>query len=287
MANRHSPPPPQAPQMTAAQMQTAISRIQRGIRELQDFDPTTVRDRSDVRIKSLEASIKQVLTQAFSDESERRLYEAAASLDRAPLTMGAKTPLQEVVQGLTRGKEQAIELLNRAIQALEDKIADLGEAASQDPAVVSAELSKDVFIVHGHDSLAKAEVARVIERAGLNAVILHEQPNAGRTIIEKFEGHGGSAGFAVVLLTPDDVGGPDREQLRPRARQNVIGEMFWFAGKLGRQRVCALKKGDVEMPSDFAGVGYTEMDDRGAWKTELLRELDAAGYEVDWRKALA
>jgi len=63
--------------------------------------------------------------------------------------------------------------------------------------------------------------------------------------------------------------------------------MFWFAGKLGRQRVCALKKGDVEMPSDFAGVGYTEMDDREGWKTKLLRELDAAGYEVDWRKALA
>ena len=287
MANRHSPPPPQAPQMTAAQMQTAISRIQRGIRELQDFDPTTVRDRSDVRIKSLEASIKQVLTQAFSDESERRLYEAAASLDRAPLTMGAKTPLQEVVQGLTRGKEQAIELLNRAIQALEDKIADLGEAASQDPAVVSAELSKDVFIVHGHDSLAKAEVARVIERAGLNAVILHEKPNAGRTIIEKFEAHGGSSGFAVVLLTPDDVGGPNRGDLRPRARQNVIGEMFWFAGKLGRGRICALKKGDLEIPTDFAGIVYTDMDDRGTWKAKLLQELETAGYEVDWSKALA
>jgi predicted nucleotide-binding protein len=148
-------------------------------------------------------------------------------------------------------------------------------------------LSKDVFIVHGQDSPAKIEVARLIERAGLNAVILHEQSNEGRTIIEKFEKHGGSAGFAVVLLTPDDVGGPDREHLQPRARQNVIGEMFWFAGKLGRQRVCALKKGDVEMPSDFAGVGYTKMDDRGAWKIDLLKELKAAGYEVDWGKALA
>src|SRR6516225_7792305 len=285
MANRHSPPPPQAPKRTAAQMRNVISRIERGSRERQDFDPTTVRDRSDPRIGSLEASIKHVLTQAFSDESERRLYEAAASLDRAGISYAAKTPLEAVVRGLTRGKEQAIELLNRAIQALEDKITDLG--ISQEPAVDSAQFSKDVFIVHGHDDPAKMEVARLIERAGLNAVILHEKPNAGRTIIEKFEKYAGLAGFAVVLLTPDDVGGADRERLRPRARQNVIGEMFWFAGKLGRQRVCALKKGDVEMPSDFAGVGYTEMDDRGAWKTELLKELDAAGYEVDWRKALA
>jgi len=287
MANRRSSPPLQAPQLTAAQMRNRISRIQQRIGELQDFDPTTVGDRSDPRIKSLEVSIKQVLTQAFPDESERRLYEAAASLDRAGLSIIAKTPRQEVVQGLTQGKEQAIELLNGAITALEDKIDDLGEAASEEPATVSAEFSKDVFIVHGRDDPAKTEVARLIERAGLNAVILHEQPNAGQTIIEKFEEHGGSAGFAVVLLTPDDIGGPDREHLRARARQNVIGEMFWFAGKLGRQRVCALTKGDVEMPSDFAGVAYTKIDDRGAWKTDLLRELTAAGYEVDWGKALA
>src|SRR5215469_7078556 len=154
MANRHSPPPPQAPKRTAAQMRNVISRIERVIRELQDFDPTTVRDRSDPRIGSLEASIKHVLTQAFSDESERRLYEAAASLDRAGISYAAKIPLEEVVRGLTRGKEQAIELLNRAIQALKDKIAD-EETTSQEPAVVPAEFSKDVFIVHGHDDPAK------------------------------------------------------------------------------------------------------------------------------------
>jgi predicted nucleotide-binding protein len=121
----------------------------------------------------------------------------------------------------------------------------------------------------------------------LRTVILHEQANAGRTIIEKFEDHGGEVGFAVVLLTPDDVGGIPSAQLKPRARQNVIAEMGWFAGKLGRNRVCVLKKGDIEVPSDFAGVGYVDMDDRGAWKAELLKELAAAGYAVDWAKAMA
>jgi len=282
MAER-PPSPPQAPQRSATQMRTQISRIKRVIGELQDFDPKTIQDRSDVRIISLEVSIDQVLTDAFGSGPERQLYVGAANLDRAPLVMGG-TPLPEVVQGLIKGKDHAIALLNRAIQSLEDKIADVGDTAV---AVVPTEFSKDVFIVHGRDDPAKTEVARLIERSGLNAVILHEQPNAGRTIIEKFEKFGGSAGFAVVLLTPDDVGGPGRENLHPRARQNVIGEMFWFAGKLGRERVCALKKGDIEMPSDFVGVGYTKMDDLGAWKTELLRELNAAGYEVDWKKALA
>jgi predicted nucleotide-binding protein len=121
----------------------------------------------------------------------------------------------------------------------------------------------------------------------LRPTVLHERPNGGRTIIEKFEDHAGAVGFAVVLLTPDDEGGSVGGTMKPRARQNVIGKMFWFAGRLWRTRVCALKKGEVEIPSDFGGVVYTEMDDLGAWKTELLRELKTAGYTVDWLKALA
>jgi predicted nucleotide-binding protein len=170
------------------------------------------------------------------------------------------------------------------LAGIEKMVPASGQASTT--AVASPVGSRDVFIVHGHDGPAKIQVTRLIERAGLHPVILHEQPNAGRTIIEKFEAYGRSAGFAVVLLTPDDVGGPNANERRPRARQNVIGEMFWFAGRLGRERVCALKKGNVEMPSDFAGVTYTEMDEQGAWKQELLRELNAAGYKLDWQKAL-
>lgn len=147
--------------------------------------------------------------------------------------------------------------------------------------------SIEIFIVHGHDSAAKAEVARLIEHAGLAPTILHERANRGRTIFEKFETHGGAAGFAIILLTPDDVGGPTSDNLKPRARQNVVGEMFWFAGKLGRARICALKKGDIELPSDLVGLAYTEMDERGYWKVELLRELEAAGCAVDWKRALS
>jgi predicted nucleotide-binding protein len=144
--------------------------------------------------------------------------------------------------------------------------------------------SRDVFIVHGRDNRTKSDVKRLIKLAGLNPIILHEQVNEGRAIIEKFEAHGSSAGFAVVLLTPDDVGAPKGGKLRPRARQNVIGEMFWFAGKLGRKRVCALMKGDVEIPSDFAGFGYIQMNERG-WKDKVLSELSRATLKVDWQKA--
>ena len=117
-------------------------------------------------------------------------------------------------------------------------------------------------------------------------MILHEQPDGGRTIIEKFEEHA-EVGFAVALLTPDDVGAlkGDESNLNPRARQNVIFEFGYFIGKLHRERVCALVKGDVEKPSDYDGVLYIPLDDSGGWKTGLIRELKDAGFEVDANKA--
>jgi len=142
---------------------------------------------------------------------------------------------------------------------------------------VAAQQSKKVFVVHGHDSEAKESAARFIERLELEAIILHEQPNAGRTVIEKFEQYT-DVGFAVVLLTPDDVGAAKdkRASLQPRARQNVVLELGYFLGKLGRSRVCALYKSGVEIPSDFDGVLYIELDDKGAWRTKLAQELSNA-----------
>ncbi len=145
--------------------------------------------------------------------------------------------------------------------------------------------TRDVFIVHGHDDAAREEVARFLSKADFNPVILHEQASGGRTVIEKLEKYA-DVGFAVILLTPDDVGGPKDGTMQPRARQNVIAELFYFIGKLGRERVCALKKGDLEIPSDIGGVVYVPLDAGGGWRQTLLRELEAVAYEVDWGKAM-
>lgn len=139
-----------------------------------------------------------------------------------------------------------------------------------------------VFIVHGHDGEARETVARFLEKLSLEAIVLHEQPNKGLTIIEKVERHSDVA-FAVVLLTPDDIGSKKEEgvNLKPRARQNVILELGYFLGRLGRNHVTALIKGSVEKPSDFDGVVYVDMDTAGAWKALLGRELKASGMNVD------
>ncbi len=130
---------------------------------------------------------------------------------------------------------------------------------------------------------ALSTVARLIEHLKLVPVILNEQPNKGRTIIEKFVDHA-NVGFAIVLLTPDDRGGlfSDKyENQKPRARQNVILELGFFLCKLGRERVCALCKGDVETPSDYDGVVYVKLDEGGAWRIAVGKELKAAGYNID------
>ncbi|MGR9438413.1 TIR domain-containing protein (plasmid) [Rhizobium leguminosarum] len=142
--------------------------------------------------------------------------------------------------------------------------------------------SNKVFIVHGHDDGALDKLARFLERLKLEVIILKEQPNQGRTIIEKYEGCAEEVGFAVVLLTPDDVGSsvavPGQAQ---RARQNVIFELGYFSGKLGRGKVCLLRKGNVEIPSDLFGVVYTDMDSADGWKMALVKELRAAKLEFD------
>jgi predicted nucleotide-binding protein len=157
-----------------------------------------------------------------------------------------------------------------------------------EPDQASVETSRKVFVVHGHDGEAKHETARFLEKLALEAVILHEQPNQGRTIIEKLEKHVPEARFAIVLLTPDDFGyRADHPDLgKPRARQNVVLEHGIFLGKLGRSSVVALVKGDVEVPSDLHGVIYVAMDARGAWKLEVAKEIKAAGIDVDLNLAV-
>jgi predicted nucleotide-binding protein len=148
--------------------------------------------------------------------------------------------------------------------------------------------STRVFVVHGHDAGAKETVARFLQKLDLHPVILHEQPNAGRTLIEKFEANA-DVSFAVVLLTPDDRGGPavaSYEKQSGRARQNVILELGYFLGRLGRERVCALCEEGTEVPSDLHGVVYVPIDSSGAWRFRLAKELKLVFPAVDLNKAM-
>ncbi|MFD0991016.1 TIR domain-containing protein [Mariniflexile jejuense] len=137
-----------------------------------------------------------------------------------------------------------------------------------------------VFIVHGHDDLAKIETARFIEKLGFEPIILHEQASSGKTIIEKIESYS-NVGFGIVLYTPCDSGSKKGEEtnLKSRARQNVVFEHGFLIGKIGRKNVCALVKDNVETPNDISGVVYISM--ANDWKLDLAKELRNSGYKVD------
>lgn len=166
---------------------------------------------------------------------------------------------------------------NKALPEKEIKVKE----ASKNVKPSSVGNKKDVFIVHGHNEELKEKVARTLEKLKLNAIILHEQSDEGLTIIEKFEKHS-NVDFAIVLLTYDDYGNvKSNEEKNKRARQNVILELGYFIGKLGRSKVMPLYEKGVELPSDMSGVLYTIIDDSENWKFRLVKELKASGYTVD------
>lgn len=143
--------------------------------------------------------------------------------------------------------------------------------------------TRKVFVVHGRDHEVREKVARFLTKLDFEPIILDEQTNKGRTLIEKFEAHA-DVGFAIILLTPDDWGEADNGARLPRASQNVILEWGYFIARLGRSGVLALKKGDIELPPDSIGIVWEPFDEYDGWKGKLARELQEAGFIVDWEK---
>jgi len=151
--------------------------------------------------------------------------------------------------------------------------------------------SKDIFIVHGKDYKSVEELKAMLSGYNLNPIILHEQPSGSRTIVEKLEKYS-DVGYAFVLLTPDDIGGSFKgkvpvlggrllENSHLRARQNVVLEFGYFMGKLGRNKVCCLHKGNVELPSDMQGIVYVHFHNSvNEAKDMIVKELRAAGYKM-------
>ena len=165
---------------------------------------------------------------------------------------------------------------------LEELEEEYAEAHSVEALPTTNSFSK-IFVVHGHDGELKYAVARLVEKQGLYAVILSEQANKGKTIIEKFEENSDVSG-AICLFTADDFGRAKADSNeQPRARQNVVFEAGYFMGKLGRNHVVIIAEKGIELPSDLQGIVYT---DKANWEVEVLKELNAMGYKVDLNKLL-
>lgn len=146
----------------------------------------------------------------------------------------------------------------------------------------SHNINKSIFIVHGHNNAIKESVARFVEQLEYESIILHEQADAGKTIIEKLEASISNICYGIVIYTSCDKGkGNNESRYKPRARQNVIFEHGYLLGKLGRSKVCCLYEKGVERPSDLDGVLYIEIDENNSWKTKIIKNMKAAGLKVN------
>jgi predicted nucleotide-binding protein len=256
----------------------ALERLHRALDEISGLKPQR---HGSAEFKKWHRNTEVAIAKSFGDESQH-----VKEFTRIRYSLGlynSNTPDSSFQRAYVNGLDSASSILQSMIEEVEEYWEE--EVVSTTPLQrldSGPKLKTDVFIIHGRDDAAKETVARFITTLGLQPIILHEQSNQGRTIIEKFERHA-EVGFAIALLTPDDVGGlkDDEESLQPRARQNVIFEFGYFMGRLGRSKVCALTKGDVEIPSDYHGVMYIRMDCEGAWKMNLVKELKAADFTVD------
>ncbi len=178
------------------------------------------------------------------------------------------------------GIKSSVALMRAAIGEIE-----LTEGTPTNEAEATAPGGTHVFIVHGHDDARKLEVASMIrDLTAVKPVILSERPNQGDTVIENLERAASKAAYAVVIASSDDVGSKmdSSNNLKPRARQNVIFELGYFIGKLGRSRVALLVEPNVDRPSDTDGILYIQLDPNGGWKLPLARELNSAGISVDF-----
>ena len=174
--------------------------------------------------------------------------------------------------------------IRESINSLEEIYArlELYEEYSGPTNTTQDSFGNDVFIIHGRDDGAKEGIARFVIDLELKPIILQEQPDKGNTVIEKLERCSSNVGYAIALVTSDDIGALNQEEdeLNPRARQNVVFELGYFMGKLGRERVCLLLKDQVELPSDIGGIVYIYMDSNSGWKAKLHQNIRAVIKEI-------
>lgn len=174
--------------------------------------------------------------------------------------------------------------LKATIPTFEELLSDLDEDDENTPKNDSKINNNKVFIVHGHNGELKYKTAELLRKLGIEPIILHDQPNSCRTIIEKIEDFGSEASAAIILFTPDDVGkAVSEEEPRARGRQNVVFEAGYFMGLLGRSNTILIKSDDsIELPGDLSGVVYSS----SASEFTIAKELKAMGFNIDLNQLL-
>jgi len=230
-----------------------------------------------------EETIEQKLAEESMKEEPSKEIESIEAQLREAIT-GELKPLKELP------KEEP--LIERSLQE-EALKAPPRRAQPREEPLPTRVLNKihlprgNVLLIHGRDEATKESLLEFLEKLGLRPLVLHDQPDGGRNLLEEF-GESPDIDFAIILITPDDIAAPRHKpnEKEVRASQNVIFEFGYFLGKLGRGKVCVLYKEGVEIPSDSSVLVTIPMDSRGGWRLLVAKEIKRAGIEIDLNKAI-
>jgi hypothetical protein len=280
----NEPPALERREMTGEDVELGIKKLRRRIADVQALATGKVAC-DDAQVTNVEESAANTIREVFGPNSPEAKTNYRFDIWHGGYNLGDDEFDREAK--FQAGIPQAVTKLEGLVKTLEEIREDLPSTIGGGRGGLPRKSGgKKVFVVHGRDEAIKQSVARLLETLECEPVILHERPNLGATLVEKFETNAEQADFAVVLLTPDDVGhiGGEPHGASPRARQNVIFELGYFLGRLGRKYVCALYSDGVTLPSDFGGIVYVPLDSSGAWRLTLTREMKAAGLEIDLNK---
>lgn len=114
------------------QMEAAIPKLDRRIKDLEQFDVESVDRRNDPRIESLEKSLDTLLVGIFGAgtvEYERYQWQVTR-LDTASVNLMHATPIYKVREGLSNGIETAKSLLIGIKQHFMEELEDAGMTSS-------------------------------------------------------------------------------------------------------------------------------------------------------------
>ena len=247
--------------------QNKLRKLYNEIDELKNKDSS-----SDSDFKAWKTDVQLCLSGLYGENSIQ--FKNFNSRHFSPMVIGGNTDWHKpYVRDLKKKKKE-----------FERYICDFEEEGINTNMGKNRTSNNKVFIVHGHDGELKEKVARRLEQQGIEAIILSEQVNRGRTIIEKLEAYS-DVNVAIILFTQDDLGVAKEEKgnEKYRARQNVVFEAGYFMGYLGRENIIMIADENVEIPGDLSGMVYTTRD---SWEFEMLKELNAAGMKVNMNKLL-
>jgi energy-coupling factor transporter ATP-binding protein EcfA2 len=254
---------------------------------LADADAATYEWSSSGKSTEWAQNVQSALRRLYGAKSEQ--LKAFSAVQYGPIMFTSDTPDSVFERAFMEGVKSAQAIIRSAVREFEDYELQSPGGGLQSGEMLQSEAaerpSRRIFVFHGHDNEMKEAVARFLERLGFDAIILYERASGGDTIMEKVE-RNFDVQYAVILLSPDDIGAVNNKpgELQPRARQNVVLELGYFIGRLGRSGVCAVVNGPLEIPSDFDGVVYVPYKGED-WKIQLVKELKHRGFAIDANKA--